>query len=685
MRASIFWLVTGLIWAQDPIQQQMTVTATKVAEEVHNIPAHITVLSGDELRQNGAFDLTRALSLVAGVSAVQGGDSGPNGTVPEFWGLREFDAFLLVVDGVPWGGAFNPALTSLSLEDVERIEIMRGSAPVMFGATSFVGVINVIHKDANAKSNFVRVGAGSYGSGNASLLYSLPDMGKSHHRIEVNADKKGFEDDRTEAGTTHFNYRFQRNLQNGVLRINLDGHFLKQDPASPHPRQGRVLTDLVDRDSNFNPQNAHLDQDRFYLGTHWERSLAGGAFSTSLGLTRTTQDNARGFLSDLGASDFNAVGYTQDVEINDYYWDAHWSKRGNQVHWLVGADFLFGKGEQQSHNYKYYVPLDQSSIPTFGQLTGVENTELEDERSFGGLYAQTEWTPNPRFRMDIGVRFNFTEEKREGEADPFNEVEEPGVEEGGEDSQSIQRGSGTFGLSYQLQQTGKGGLWAFFDYRNAFKPAALDFGPEAEGEILDPETAESYELGLKWEQAGLFLQASAFRQDFKNLVASQSVNGLPQLVNAGTERFEGLELETRFRVTEGWNAQASYSYHDAKFRDYERLFDGVPFQLRGNRLELSARHMASASLQYNQSAGWGGFLRANYVGSRFLDKRNRAKAEGYATLSTRIHYNHKQWTLALEGENLSNRRDPVAESELGDAQYYLLDARRVKLSWSTRF
>ena len=75
----------------------------------------------DEMRQRGATDLRGALARVAGVEISEGGDGGPASTVPAFWGLREFDAFLLVVDGVPWGGAFTPALASLDLTNVERI------------------------------------------------------------------------------------------------------------------------------------------------------------------------------------------------------------------------------------------------------------------------------------------------------------------------------------------------------------------------------------------------------------------------------------------------------------------------------------------------------------------------------------------------------------------------------------
>ena len=90
------------------------------------MPAPIEVFTAQELTDRGARDLESALALATGVTIAPGGDGGPASSVPEFWGLKEFDAFLLVVDGVPWGGAFNPALATLSLTDVARIEVMRG-------------------------------------------------------------------------------------------------------------------------------------------------------------------------------------------------------------------------------------------------------------------------------------------------------------------------------------------------------------------------------------------------------------------------------------------------------------------------------------------------------------------------------------------------------------------------------
>src|SRR5882724_7214656 len=108
------------------------VTTSKLPEPIDQTPAMITVISGNELRARGVQDLRTALSLVAGVDIAPGGEAGPASSVPGLWGLREFDAFLLVVDGIPSGGAFNPALPILDLTDVERIEVLRGAAPVTY-------------------------------------------------------------------------------------------------------------------------------------------------------------------------------------------------------------------------------------------------------------------------------------------------------------------------------------------------------------------------------------------------------------------------------------------------------------------------------------------------------------------------------------------------------------------------
>ena len=225
-------------------------------------------------------------------------------------------------------------------------------------------------------------------------------------------------------------------------------------------------------------------------------------------------------------------------------------------------------------------------------------------------------------------------------------------------------------------------LTAYASYRNTFKPAVIDFGPEAESEILQPESARSIEAGLKGSNFGGRLQwdASVFRMDFRNLVVSQDIGGLPGLVNAGNERFKGAEIEARYQLVDALSLQGTWAWHDARFADDVQLFDGVPVQLRGKFLELSPRHLAGLGLIYAPASSWNANVIANWIGSRFLNKRNTAMAGGYALLDAGIGYRRDRWEIRLDARNLTDRRDPVAESELGEAQFYRQPGRSVQAS-----
>ena len=78
-------------------------------------------------------------------------------------------------------------------------------------------------------------------------------------------------------------------------------------------------------------------------------------------------------------------------------------------------------------------------------------------------------------------------------------------------------------------------------------------------------------------------------------------------------------------------------------------------------------------------------MNLRYVGDRYLNKRNTALAEPYADWSAALGWRTRRLEVRLDGRNLGDVRPPVAESEIGDAQYYLLPGRQVDLSVSLRF
>jgi outer membrane receptor protein involved in Fe transport len=174
--------------------------------------------------------------------------------------------------------------------------------------------------------------------------------------------------------------------------------------------------------------------------------------------------------------------------------------------------------------------------------------------------------------------------------------------------------------------------------------------------------------------------------DFENLVIARTVNGFPSLTNSGEQRFKGIEFSAAAWLPHSVSLRAGYSFHDAKFTDFVFEFDpGVPTQLAGKRLETSPRHLASLGLLYAPSRGLTASVEYNFVGDRQLNKRNTSLAPSYGTVTAFAGYRAAKWEFKVAGRNLNDVRPAVAESELGDAQYYRLNARRIDASLALRF
>lgn len=661
--------------AQVPVLDTVQVTATREPESINAVPASISVVTDEQMRARGVHDLRGALALVAGVEITPGGDGGPAGSVPALWGLREFDAFLLVIDGVPAGGAFNPQLSTLSLENVQRIEVVRGSAPVMYGATSFVGVIHVIHYPAGQAKPHVGAAAGRFGSGriaaSTNIGAGLPQS------LAFEGERRGLSGDDASYRRNHLLYRLGVDLADGTATLDLDASMIRQNPNSPVPRTGAVLDPLIPLDANYNPSDARLDETRLQAFGRYQRALDIGDWQTSLSYTHTQGRFIRGFLAEdyADAPPTNAEGFDQHRRIDDIYFDTHIETHaGEHITLTYGLDWLYGRARLQNRLFEYSVGLDGSSRPASGGQATTDAPAGADRRSFLGAYIQADWSPSDRFDVLAGLRLNHTRETARGD-DP----------DGGPGPITVHRRvtklSGSLGASWHLWRDGVDGLTLYGDIRNSYKPAALDFGPEAEGEILEPETARSFEAGLKgsaW-QGALDWDLSAFVMDFDNLVVAQTVDGLPGLANAGKERMKGAEFEASYRIAPDLRLYGNLAWHDARFGDYVQLFGNTPTQLRGNRLEMSPMHLAGLGLSYAPGHGWQASIVGNRVGDRFLNKRNTARAPAYNSLAVSLGYRFQRCELRLSGDNLTDRRDPVAESELGEGQYYRLPARFFEL------
>ena len=659
---------------------EVTITATRIPEPIDQIPATVSTVSGGELRARDSWDMASALSLVAGVEAPAGGDAGPSSAVPAFWGLHEFDAFLLVMDQVPWGGAFNPAITTLNLNDVQRVEVLKGAAPVMYGATSFVGVVHVLHYPAGEASDDASVAFGSYGSVRGAAAFALPPSGSYRQSFAADGEKLGFADGREKTSDGRLLYRGALDLGSGVLRVDANLSIVRDVPPSPVIREGSALTTLTPINANFNPADAALDEDKYQLALDYSRATPWGTWETLASFSRSHVDDVRAFLHpDLSG---NADTQNQNRSILDDYFDTHLAgDLGGDTSLLVGADLLYGYGRQVTlnGNSAYNVPLDGSVVPPpTTQLPVNEVGFVADKRLFAGQYAQLDWKPVERWDLIVGLRLNETSEDKLA-SDLTDTYDRQSA------SRQVTRPTETAGVSYRALRSGNDEVVVYADFRNAFKPSALDFGPDYQPAVLLPETARSYEVGLKGaaDDGRLSWQAEAFRLDFTNLVVPTDTGFL---TNAAGERLEGFELETRYAITHDLLVAANYAYHDAHFTQYQ-FFDpgtGSYVDVAGNQLPLSPRHLATAGILYQPPQGFNSTVVLSYVGRRFLEEENIAPVGGYGKLDATLGYRFGHYELDLEGTNLTNQRPPVSASEFGSESFYLLNARTLWLRLAYR-
>jgi len=168
---------------------------------------------------------------------------------------------------------------------------------------------------------------------------------------------------------------------------------------------------------------------------------------------------------------------------------------------------------------------------------------------------------------------------------------------------------------------------------------------------------------------------------FENLVVSTLDASLnPIFVNAGQERFKGVEAELTLepKSLPGTSVSLGYAHHDARFIRFTEVDpDGNFSDVSGRRLEMVPRDMLSARLDLQAPHGIGVFGAVRVQGRRPLTRDNQHFLESYTEQDAGASFTKGRYRLSVIGRNLSDDRHYIAESELGDSQFYVAPPRRV--------
>lgn len=155
------------VFAQENEQEftldPMVITATRTEKRDVDVPASTTILSNQDLKNTGAQNLQVALGRVPGLvykTFAPGG--GAMGTMANEIAIRGVsNGTLVMLNGTPMNLRGKYYLDAIPVENVERVEIVKGSAGVLYGSEAMGGVINIITK--KEFTNSVSVGYGNYG------------------------------------------------------------------------------------------------------------------------------------------------------------------------------------------------------------------------------------------------------------------------------------------------------------------------------------------------------------------------------------------------------------------------------------------------------------------------------------------------------------------------------------------
>ncbi|HTY41039.1 MAG TPA: TonB-dependent receptor [Thermoanaerobaculia bacterium] len=704
--ASLLFAAGALASAQTPapsptpqpsvpvVNESVVVSATQGPETELEIPGEATVVTGEQLRARGVTNLADGIQDVMGIDTGMGSDNGSRQPNVGIWGLKEFDALLFMVDGVPVGGPFLPQLAQIDINDIDHIEIVKGPQGTLYGVSAFAGMIQVFTK-TGASGNYVSLAGGSFNEGRVTAQTVIPLGGKSTFKIFGDFDKltNGWQPN-TDFQDARGGFRVDVPLDSGASFFLNYQMFLNQQqfgsPLPVDPPTGTVIPGFQP-DNNYEFIGARVDHRVYALTLGGTIPLnRTTSLQNTLGLTRDDATIAQSFLGEVSEENpnmANSNGYNIKPKESDLYDDLHLvtTFQAAGTHRLVGgAAITTGRIESSGTSFDFDFQIDPVIVPNLTDIPATGAQTLKDDRTFIGLYVNDQWTPVPYLTISAGARYDITSETET----VFST--DDGASQATKHADQWSGGGSILGRVVNGQAGMLNDVNLYFAGKTNFKPAAPDLHVLS-AEILSPERTTSEEVGAKtnWWDNQIAFNLSFFHMIFNNLVVSiLGPDGQPKLVNAGQELFQGMELELSYRPKQIPYAAFTYGYahHDALYKVFTFIDpDEGPQDASGQRLELTPRDLYNFGLSYGPPSGFGGWFALRHQNHRPFDKINIAYTPSFFEYDLGLSYTWGPVRFSVIGRNLGDSRHYVGESEIGDAQDYVAFPRRFWGEVSFRF
>ncbi|MEO7156129.1 MAG: TonB-dependent receptor, partial [Vicinamibacterales bacterium] len=361
------------------LNETLVVSAAQIDQPLSRTPDSVTVIPGREINAKQQFTLSSALRSVPGVTVQQNG--GPGTVTSLFTRGGESDYTLVLIDGVrqnSFGGGLD--LSQVPLQDVERIEVIRGSQSALYGSDAIGGVIQVITRSGGKPSAQAQFETGSRDMRRAAAATSG----------EVNGV-------RWQAGANYFE-------DAGVTGAAANGNIVSNDDAQETQAAGSIGWRHAAAGTDVQASLQYVDSERGSAGPFGSDPAGrfGGVDTVSRGTTKRLGGAARWMQPWFGAA--SRVRQRVDVDVADYdltFVSQFGTSEGNthRSHARVQTDVAANAAIGFSGGLEW---LGESGGSTF--ITAGNAGKIPVKRGVLGLFGEGRWNATERATFTAGVR-----------------------------------------------------------------------------------------------------------------------------------------------------------------------------------------------------------------------------------------------------------------------------------------
>ena len=588
-------------FSQEAVIEEIIVTAQKREQSLQDVPLSVTAISGERLASLQRNEIADLAKLMPGVTFKGGATDNGRSLQIRGIGTTSFSRAVEQSVGMMIDGVVTTSLATMFLDmnDVQRIEVLRGPQGMLFGKNASAGIINIITNDPTeefewgftagyAEENEQKYSAYFSGPISEQLLGRLAASSSTRDPYIKNTNPNGndYNDRDEQAVNLKILYRPNDNLdvQLGyklLKRGNLNGGAIVSESHVPplaalFPGIAAALGGYMpvgkenDKIFAFNDSEAKTDQDLFSLEIDY--ALGDYTIASITSVTKTDiLGNARGFSVPLNLLPNNRSFGQRDQVTQEI-----------RLHSPLDGNFSYVAGF-----YYYKNELDREfdrviNLAAFGQpfVLNIHVPHNEVENESYALFGQGTWSLTDRFRLSLGGRYTVEDIYDEHivsylNPDPIFGMFAVPEATPGEVIESAQENNFSWRVIAEYDWMADALLFA--SVARGYKGPGvntLSSAPIAPSVMVKPEIPTNFEVGIKseWFDGRLQVNATAFYTSFEDFQASLIVleGELPAfyLDNAGELQTEGLELEVTALPTENLLVAFSLAAVDATFEEY---------------------------------------------------------------------------------------------------------------------